>query len=199
LPALARKQFTFGCLNNPAKISEACLATWVKILQTIPGTRLLLLGGQSQEGAKRLLDRITKAGVLRDRVEVLPRLPREKYFETYRSFDAALDPFPYNGGVTTGDALWMGVPVLTVAGSNYAARQGLMVNRTLGLHEFTAGSADELPALAKLWKNRLPELAEIRSGLRERLLASPLGDAARYVRNLEAAYRKVWLKKLAGA
>jgi len=196
LPTFARKQFTFGCLNNPAKISEACLATWVKILQTIPGTRLLLLGGQSQAGAKRLLDRITKAGVLRDRVEVLPRLPREKYFETYQSFDLALDPFPYNGGVTTGDALWMGVPVLTVVGGTYVARQGLMVNHVLGLNEFTAASADELPGLAKQWKNRLPELAELRGTLRQRLLASPLGDAQRYVRNLEAALRRVWLAKL---
>ena len=196
LPCLTKKWFTFGCLNNPAKISEECLAAWTKLIQSIPGTRLVVLGGQSNAGVKRLADRFAKSGILRERVDVVPRVPRDKYHEAYGGFDLTLDPFPYNGGVTTGDSLWAGVPVLTVAGKTYVSRQGLMANAAVGLPEFVADSAESLVALAKDWTKRRDELATIRAGLRERLLASPLGDARRYVRNLEAALREVWAKRL---
>jgi predicted O-linked N-acetylglucosamine transferase (SPINDLY family) len=196
LPAAGQRKFTFGCLNNPAKISDSCLETWVTLLQTIPGTRLVLLGGQSQAGAKRLTDRFAKAGVLRDRVEVVMRLPKERYYQAYGQFDLCLDPFPYNGGVTTADALWMGVPVLTVAGSSYVSRQGLAVMAAVGLPEFVADTPATLLRLAKEWTQRRAELADIRAGLRERVAASPLADAPRYVRNLEASLRSVWLEWL---
>jgi protein O-GlcNAc transferase len=196
LPCLSKKTFTFGCLNNPAKISEACLEIWAKLLQAIPGTRLMLLGGQSNAGAKRLAERFMKAGVLRDRVEILPRTDKTKYFETYHQFDIALDPFPYNGGVTTGDAMWMGVPVLTVAGYSYVSRQGLMANASVGLTDFIADSPATLISLAKQWTQRRPELAEIRAGLRDRLMRSPLGDAKDYVEQLELALREVWSNRL---
>ena len=197
LPCLAKKWFTFGCLNNPAKISEACLAAWTKLIISIPGTRLVVLGGQSNAGVKKLTDRFVQGGILRDRVEVISRVPKDKYFEAYHQFDATLDPFPYNGGVTTGDSLWMGVPVLTVAGNTYVSRQGLMANAAVGLPEFVADNADSLIELAKGWTKRRDELATIRAGLRERLLSSPLGDAPRYVRNLETALREVWANRLA--
>lgn len=196
LPAAGKRQFTFGCLNNSAKISDLCLETWAKILQTVPGTKIVLLAGQSQAGAKRLHDRFVKAGVLRDRVEIVYRLPKDKYFEAYRNFDISLDPFPYNGGVTTADSLWMGVPVMTVAGMSYVSRQGTMVMSTLGLHDFIADSPEMLVQLAKEWTTRRTELAEIRAGLRDNLAKSPLADGPRYVRNLEAALRKVWRERL---
>ena len=198
LPALQQKQFTFGCLNNPAKISDACLGAWAKLMQSVLGTKLAILAGPSQASAKRLGDRFVRAGILRERIELLPRLSKEKYFEAYQQFDVALDPFPYNGGVTTGDAMWMGVPVLAVAGNSYASRQGVMANAAVGLPEFTARSADDLVALAKSWTQRRPELTAVRAGLRERLLMSPLGDGPRYVANLEAAYRQAWRDALAG-
>ncbi len=196
LPCLAKKWFTFGCLNNPAKISEACLAAWTKLVISIPGTRLVVLGGQSNAGVKKLADRFVQGGILRDRVEVISRVPKEQYFETYQRFDVTLDPFPYNGGVTTGDSLWMGVPVLTVAGNTYVSRQGLMANAAVGLPEFVADSPESLIDLARSWSKRRDELAAIRAGLRARLLASPLGDAPRYVRNLETALREVWANRL---
>jgi protein O-GlcNAc transferase len=198
LPALTRRPFTFGCLNNPAKISDACLDAWAKLIQTTPGSRLVLMAGQSAAGLRRLSDRFVKAGILRDRVQLVNRLPREKYFEQYADIDVALDPFPYNGGVTTCDALWMGVPVLCVAGTSYVARQGVMQMLTLGLGEFVVASPGELTDAAKMWMNRRPELAEIRAGLRDRLAASPLCDAPRYVRHLEAALRRAWVKTLPG-
>ncbi len=195
LPAASKRPFTFGCLNNPAKISDACLAAWARLIQSIPGTRLVLLAGQAQGGAKRLMQRFTEAGILRDRIELVLRLTKDKYFEKYSEFDVALDPFPYNGGVTTCDALWMGVPVLTVAGPSYVSRQGAMQMLTVGLPEFVADSPEGLVQLAKQWTTRRPELAQIRAGLRERLARSPLADGKRYVRNLENALRTAWRKR----
>jgi len=198
LPAASRKPFTFGCLNNSAKISERCLDAWVKLIQTLAGTRLVLLAGQSQSAQKRLSERFMKAGILRDRIQLVTRLPRQQYFETYHGIDIALDPFPYNGGVTTGDALWMGVPVLTVAGASYSSRQGVTQMLALGLPEFIAEDPDALIPLAKMWMNRRPELAQLRMTLRERLQNSPLADIPRYVRNLEASLRGEWAKRGTG-
>jgi protein O-GlcNAc transferase len=188
--------FTFGCLNNAAKISDACLDAWAAVLHAVPGSRLVLLAGQSQGGAGRLLDRFAERGIDRGRVEPVSRLPKEMYFAAYSRFDLSLDPFPYNGGVTTGDSLWMGVPVLTVAGASYVSRQGAMAMTAVGLPGFVAQSADELVRLAREWAGRRTELAEIRSGLRDRLASSPLADGPRYVRNLENALRQVWRERL---
>jgi predicted O-linked N-acetylglucosamine transferase (SPINDLY family) len=196
LPAASRKGFTFGCLNNAAKISDACVDAWTKLIQGAPGSKLVLLAGQSPSALKKLADRFARAGILRERIELINRLPRDQYFERYSTFDLALDPFPYNGGVTTCDALWMGVPVLTVAGTNYVSRQGVLQMTRVGLPEFVAESADALPALGKLWMGKRDELAAIRAGLRDRLSASPLCDATKYVRNLEAALRAEWAERL---
>ena len=198
LPASSRKGFTFGCLNNSAKISERCLDAWAKLIQSLAGSRLVLLSGQSQSAQKRLSERFMKAGILRDRIQLVTRLPKRQYFEAYHGIDVALDPFPYNGGVTTGDALWMGLPVLTVAGGSYLSRQGVLAMLAVGLPEFIAEDPDALIPLAKMWMNRRPELAEIRRTMRERLLASPLADAPRFVGNLEASLRSEWAKRCAG-
>jgi predicted O-linked N-acetylglucosamine transferase (SPINDLY family) len=196
LPAESHHGVTFGCLNNAAKISEACLETWATILHSIPGSRLVLLAGQSHAGAKRLLDRFAESGILRERVELIFRVPKHEYFATYGRFDLSLDPFPYNGGVTTGDSLWMGVPVLTVAGASYVSRQGVMAMTTVGLPEFVAESPQDLVRLAQEWTSRRQELASVRAGLRDRLAKSPLADGPRYVRNLEVALRQAWRQRL---
>jgi len=198
LPALSRKAFTFGCLNNAAKISDACVDAWTKLIQSSPGSKLVLLAGQSPSALRKLADRFARAGILRERIELINRLPRDQYFERYSTFDLALDPFPYNGGVTTCDALLMGVPVLTVAGNSYVSRQGVMQMTQVGLPEFVADSPAALVTIGKEWMRKRDELAVIRDGLRERLLASPLCDAERYVRNLEVALRKAWAERLPG-
>ncbi|MCU0705249.1 MAG: tetratricopeptide repeat protein [Fimbriiglobus sp.] len=198
LPALARRPFTFGCLNNSSKVSAACLDLWVSLLQKTPGSRLVLLGGQSGAGQRRLAERFVKAGILRDRVQLVPRMPRDKYLTQYTDIDIGLDPFPTNGGVTTADALWMGVPVLTVAGKTAAGRQGVMLMLAVGLGEFVVSEPDELPATAKGWMNRRAELATIRAELRERVADSPLCDHRRFVRHLEAAYRQMWAEAISG-
>ncbi|MCZ2342058.1 MAG: tetratricopeptide repeat protein [Bacteroidales bacterium] len=196
LPALSQRVFTLGCLNNAAKLSDACLTSWIEILRAVPGTRLVLLAGQAQMGAKRLLERVTQAGVLRDRVELLPRLPPEQYFARHQQFDLYLDPFPYNGGVTTCDALWMGVPVLTVRGTSYVSRQGVGLMTRIGLPGCIAESPAQLVGMVQEWSHRRPELAEIRRELRGRMAASVICDAPRYLRHLESAYRQVWQERL---
>ena len=196
LPGMSQKTFTLGCLNNAAKLSDACLEAWIEILRAAPGTRLVLVAGHAKAGTKRLADIITKAGILRDRIELLPRVPTAEYFAAHHQFDLYLDPFPYNGGVTTCDALWMGVPVLTVAGSDYRSRQGLGLMTRVGLPQFVADIPGELGSMVKEWSGRRPELADIRRGLRDRIAESEVCDAAGYVKSLETAYRRVWRDRL---
>ena len=195
LPSGVSNAMTFGCLNNAAKISDACCDTWAKLIAAIPGSRLVLLAGQSQSGAKRLTDRFLAAGVLRDRLQLVFRLPKKDYYEAYQMFDLALDPFPYNGGVTTCDALWMGVPVLSVAGNSYVSRQGAAVMAHAGLSEFVADSPAMLIELAKTWNANREWLADIRAGLRAQVASSPIANGKTYVRHLEDALRKAWQER----
>jgi predicted O-linked N-acetylglucosamine transferase (SPINDLY family) len=196
LPSLTTKNFTFGCLNNAAKISDACFSAWSAVLNAVPNSRLVLLAGQSSAGAKRLADRFAKAGIPRKRVELVYRLPRDQYFTAYEALDLALDPFPYNGGVTTCDALWMGVPVLTVEGQSYASRQGLAVLEALELPDFVAKKPSDLAELALSWSARRPELARLRASLRNRMQMSAVCDQPGYVKAFETELLNVWKKKL---
>jgi predicted O-linked N-acetylglucosamine transferase (SPINDLY family) len=197
LPSKTRRAFTFGCLNNPAKVSSACLESWARILKAVPKSRLVLLAGRSADGARALADRFTQHGIATDRLELVYRLPQNEYFEAFQPIDLALDPFPYNGGVSTCDALWMGVPVLTVAGRDYRSRQGLSLLNNVGLPEFVADSPEKLVELASTWSDQRDGLADLRASLREMMQASPITQAENYVRNLESALRAEWIKATA--
>jgi protein O-GlcNAc transferase len=198
LPALSSDTFTFGCLNNAAKISDACRRTWAKLLQEIPNSKLVVLVGQSKVGAERLTESFTSLGVKPEQLVLKYRLPKPEYFATYSSFDLALDPFPYNGGVTTCDALWMGVPVLTLVGDSYVSRQGVSILTHAGMPEFAADTPEALINIAKTWAENREVLAEIRAGLREQFSRSLVCDATAYVRSLEAAYRHAWRERVRG-
>ena len=168
-PPVARgRSFTFGCLNHPGKLSEPCVDAWAAILKAVPKSRLVLLAGVSVASADALAARFTARGVSSDRLELVYRLPLNDYFEAYQPLDLALDPFPYNGGATTCDALWMGVPVLTVAGRDARGRQGVTILNALGLPEFVADTPEQLVTLAATWADQRDSLADIRPGtLRE--------------------------------
>ena len=191
LPSQTRRSFTFGCLNNPAKLSDDCVVAWAGVLRSVPRSRLVLMAGRSADAARRLNERFTELGVAADRLELVYRLPPNEYFEAYQPIDLCLDPFPFNGGVTTCDALWMGVPVLTVAGADYRSRQGVSILNNLGLPEFVADSPEKLVELASIWSEQRAGLADLRGSLREMMQQSPLLAAADYARELEAAYRAV--------
>ncbi|MCS6865735.1 MAG: tetratricopeptide repeat protein [Gemmataceae bacterium] len=190
-PPLAgnRRTFTWGCLNHPAKFSEPCLDVWAEILQAVPKSRLVLLVGQSVQAAQALAAQFTRRGIAADRVELIYRLPWADYLAVYPSIDLALDPFPYSGGATTCDALWMGVPVLTLAGRDARGRRGVSILHAVGLPEFIADSPEQYVQLATTWAQQREALAELRCTLRELLRQSPMTDARRFVRHLEAAYR----------
>jgi predicted O-linked N-acetylglucosamine transferase (SPINDLY family) len=105
-----------------------------------------------------------------------------------------LDPYPFNGGTTTCHSLWMGAPVITLAGDRHASRMGLSMMTAIGLPEFVAHTPEQYVQIAVEMAQDLPRLAAIRAGMRNRLKASPLLDAVGYTRNLESAYRRVWGK-----
>ncbi|MBY0308654.1 MAG: hypothetical protein K2Q09_07925, partial [Phycisphaerales bacterium] len=115
--------------------------------------------------------------------------PEGDYFAAYQPLDLALDPFPYGGAVTTCDALWMGVPVLTAAGADARGRQGVSLLNALGLPEFIADSPDQLVSLAATWADQRQGLADLRLSLRDMMAQSPVTDAPGFVRKLEAAFR----------
>jgi protein O-GlcNAc transferase len=184
-------RFTFGSLNNPAKINDAVIRLWGRLLQAVPESRLLLQA-KSQEHRHRIASILTCFGVTHDRLEFVGWMPRSKYLSTYGQIDIALDPLPYNGITTTCDSLYMGTPVLTLAGQTTAGRAGQAILNTIGLEEFVAHTPDEFVETGSKLANDVPRLIKIRRTLRFRLAASPLMDAPRFARNMEAAYQQMW-------
>ena len=191
LPAAGRGQVTFGCLNNFCKVSAAALGAWGRLLREVPGSRLLLHAyGGSHRG--RVLERLKREGIAAERVDFAEFLPAEKYFELHRQIDIALDTFPYGGGTTTCDALWMGVPVVSLAGERAVGRGGLSILSNIGLPELVGRTEEEYVRIGAGLAGDLRRLAELRGTLRGRMEKSPLMDAARFARNVEAAYRQMW-------
>ena len=182
---------TFGCLNNFCKVSPESLATWCRLLRAVPRSRLLLHGA---EGAhrERLRQRAAFEGVEPERIEFVGTLPVARYLEQYHRIDIALDPFPYPGGTTSCDALWMGVPVVTLPGITAISRGGLSILSNLGLGELVAKSPDDYVRIAAELAADLPRLTELRASLRERMRSSPLMDAPGFARDVEEAYRRMW-------
>ena len=191
LPALQAGHLTFGCLNNFGKITAPCLEAWSRLLQAIPEARLLL---HAQEGGHRdrVWDYLEERGVGRDRLTFVGRSTIEEYLRLYERIDVGLDPFPYGGGTTTCDALWMGVPVVSLAGQTAVGRGGLSILSNVGLPELVGHDVSEYASIASRLAQDRPRLCELRSTLRSRMQRSPLMDAPRFARGVEAAYRTIW-------
>jgi predicted O-linked N-acetylglucosamine transferase (SPINDLY family) len=192
LPALSAGHVTFGCLNAFCKAGDAVLATWGRIMRSVPGSRLLM---HAHEGAHRrlALERLQREGIAPDRVRFAGYMPGADYLRLYQSIDIALDTFPYNGGTTTCDALWLGVPVVTLAGRLAAGRQGLTLLSNVGLPQLVSQTPEDYLRIAVDLARDLRRLADLRAGLRQRMLSSPLMDAPALARNMEAAYRQMWI------
>ena len=191
LPASSSGHITFGSLNNFCKVSPPALDAWCELLHAAPNSSLLL---HAKEGThrQRMIETIAKRGIDPSRLRFAGQLPLKQYIALYAGIDIALDPFPYGGGTTTCDALWMGVPVVSLAGSTAVGRAGLSLLSNVGLSHLVARSVDEYLRIALNLASDLPALAALRSSLRNRMLDSPLMDAPRFVRNIEAAYRQMW-------
>jgi hypothetical protein len=162
------------------------------VLQAVEGSRLLLHcpAGATQT---RLRQWFEAQGIAAHRLDLVPRTAtRAEFLELFQRIDIGLDPFPYNGGTTTCEALWMGVPVVSLAGRTAVSRLGLSVLTNAGLPELVAFSEEDYVRIAAQLAHDLPRLAELRATLRPRMQASPLMDAPRFARNMEAAYRTMW-------
>jgi predicted O-linked N-acetylglucosamine transferase (SPINDLY family) len=187
-PSHANGFITFGCLNTFSKASLPAQQLWARILLATPRSRLIL---HSPPGSHRdeILKRYSLAGIAPDRIEFVPQLKWSDYIQTYQRIDFALDPFPYGGGITTFDALWMGVPVVSLSGHTAVGRGGQSILSNIGLPELIAHSPDEyvkIAADAEKW-------TALRPTLRQRMQDSPVMDAARLARDIESAYRQMWM------
>ena len=176
-------------MNRAAKVGPRVAAMWAEVLRRVPGSRLLVAGAGRSPSLPRTL---AEAGIDPDRVEVVGRGPHERYLGAYRRVDVALDTYPYHGTTTTCDALWMGVPVVTMAGATHASRVGASLLSAVGLPDLVAGTPEQYVHTAAHLAGDLPRLAELRQTLRGRMAASGLRDEARFTRRLEAAYREMW-------
>ncbi len=194
VPALAAGHVTFGCFNKLPKMSDAVVAIWARILLAVPRSRLLLKATMlKSEAQKRAVqERFARHGIESGRLELEGPSSREAYLAAYGRIDIALDPFPFTGGTTTAEALWMGVPVLTLAGERFIARQGAGLLANAGLPDWIATDIDDYVAKAVCFAQDLPALARLRDSLRSRLLASPLCDAPRFSLHFEAMLRDMW-------
>jgi predicted O-linked N-acetylglucosamine transferase (SPINDLY family) len=197
LPALSAGHATFGCLNNFCKITPPTWAAWIELLRAAPASRLLLY---AHEGAhrQRLRDALVGAGIDPARLEFTGPVPAGQYFECYHRIDISLDPFPHGGGMTTFDSLWMGVPVVTLAGRTGVSRMGLSFLSNAGLPEWVARSSEQYVAMAAALAADVGRLRELRSTLRRRMLDSPLTNAPRFAQDVESAYRQMWRRWCAG-
>jgi protein O-GlcNAc transferase len=190
LPALAAGLVTFGCLGSPRKVQPEVVSLWTRVLSAVPGSRLMMYAEQHAHEAIRRA--FAAAGVRADRVELGGRVARRQYLQRYNRIDVGLDTFPFAGGTTSLDALWMGVPVVTLSGGSALHRAGVSIAMNLGLPELVASSQEEYVAKAVHLARDVERLSQLRAQLRPRLEASPLGDAARFARHLEAGYRAAW-------
>jgi predicted O-linked N-acetylglucosamine transferase (SPINDLY family) len=191
LPALTSGKLTLACLNNLSKVNPAVISLWVRILQALPQARLML-GNVTDSGIQqRLTDLFGEAGIVPERLMLQPRVSVPEYLALHGQIDLALDPFPYNGGTTTMHSLWMGVPVITLAGNHAVSRLCAAHLSRVGLDEFITHSEDEYLQCAVKFANDLPALNQVRQSLRQRMSASAC-DPAAITRQLEAAYRDMW-------
>ena len=191
LPAEKAGSITFGCLNNFCKVTAPAVDAWAGLLTALPQSRLLLHAYPGTH-CERMREEFASHGVSAERVEFTGYLPTAEYLRAYDRIDIGLDPFPLGGGTTTCDALWMGVPVVSLAGETAVGRGGLSILSNLGLAELVARDAGSYVEIAVELARDRSRLAGLRAGLRERMRASPLLDAPRFARNVEAVYRLLW-------
>jgi protein O-GlcNAc transferase len=194
-PCLTTGTVTFGSFNNATKLSAATLNVWATLLAELTDARLLLKGRSFADTTFRasFLRALTERGVSAERVELLPWLPNgAAHLALYNRIDIALDPFPYNGTTTTCEALWMGVPVVTLRGDRHAGRVGASLLTQVQLPDLIAGTVTEYVGIAVALARNPARLNDLRSSLRSCVAASPLCDAPAFARNIESAYRAMW-------
>ncbi len=202
-PSLNNGFITFGCFQTLPKINHGVLAAWAQILNACPQARLRLQAPQFSEEVQRarFTGRLQAAGIDAGRVDLLGPVSRELYFASYNEVDILLDTFPYPGGTTTAEALWMGVPTLTLAWPGMLGRQGQSMLENVGLHEWVARSEADYVQQAVAWgqggADECEQLQDLRRTLRSQAAQSPLFDSPRFARDWWAALQGLWREKMA--
>jgi predicted O-linked N-acetylglucosamine transferase (SPINDLY family) len=197
-PAIQSREtgpITFGCFNAFAKITQPMMRIWSDILRALPDSRMMLKSpGMEDAGiARRFLKMFEELGIGANRVQLRGREPDyAAHLNLYREIDIALDTFPYHGTTTTCEALWMGVPVIALAGQGHVSRVGVSLLSNAGLAELIANDPAEYVRIAVSLANDRPRLDDLRMTLRPRLEASPLMNAARFAREFESSLRLMW-------
>jgi predicted O-linked N-acetylglucosamine transferase (SPINDLY family) len=198
LPSEQGRPFTFGSLNNSCKINGEVLSAWAKLLLATPGSRLRLLAKQGSH-RRRIVAELGRLGIDAERVQFAEYLPATPGLEQgallsrYHDIDLALDTFPYGGMTTTLDALWMGVPVVSLVGGRNLGRAGLSLLSNVGLAELAVSGVDAYVAMAVGLAQDRPRLAKLRATLRQRMQGSPLLDAEGFTRKVETGFREMWV------
>jgi predicted O-linked N-acetylglucosamine transferase (SPINDLY family) len=194
LPARAAGHVTFGYFGRTVRLNDDVVAVWSRILHAVPGSLLVLNSAPYAEPAGRAdwTARFAAHGVGPERLKLICTTPQPRTWEAYGAIDIALDPFPHNAGTTTIEALWQGVPVLTLAGRPTVGRFGAAILHAVGLDDWVTGDTDAYVARAVAAAGDLDALAELRAALRPRMEVSPLLDAAGLARAVERAYRDLW-------
>lgn len=192
LPAAQSGAVTFACFANPAKMGPDLVALWGRLLARVPASRLLVVTNTLITVPRDYVNRFTSYGVPAERVQILGSKPYAEYLALHNSVDIVLDTVPFAGGTTSCIALWMGVPVVSLAGNAVPSRGGASLLHSAGLDELIAQTPDEYVEIAASLAGDVARLAALRSTLRDRMERSPLMDAARFTSNLESAYRGMW-------
>ena len=200
LPALANGYITFGCFNTMAKMNERVILVWSDILKQVPGSKLFLKAKQfaDQKVVSDVLAAYGKHGIPPERLIMEGPSKREAYLAAYNRMDIALDPFPFPGGTTSVEGLWMGVPVLTLKGDRFISHQGEAIAHNVGLTDWIAEDTDDYVAKAVQLSTDIQSLATLRSTLRPQLLNSPMCDAKRFARHFEEAMWGMWEEYMKG-
>ena len=184
---------TFGSFNSALKITSVMCRRWGELLSRVPNSRLLMVDINSEQKRESIRFDLFEMGISDDRIEFLPRVDLPVYYDLFSFIDISLDTFPYGGGTTTFDSLWMGVPVVTATGWTPASRSAASILSALGLDAWVAPSIDRYVEVAAGLAEDHQTIIELRRTLRQKLKASPLTDEATFVRDLEAAYRQMWI------
>ena len=184
-------EIRLGAFVGAAKISESALTLWGRLLADLPFARLLLVGVPPGQARQRIATRFSASGV-RERFSFLDRMPIEDYLRQMGQVDIMLDSFPYAGGTTSCDVLWMGVPVVSLAGSRSSSRSGASLLPLVGLADWVASNTEEYAGIVRRWANAPDELRQLRTGLRGRMEKSPLMDETGFARDWMAMIRTLW-------
>ena len=200
LPAGKNGYITLGCFNNPTKINETLLEKWAGIMQALPNSRLFLKGGAYDSAGlrRRVQDFMQGHGIAAERLRLEGQAKHYELLACYNDVDVALDPWPYSGGLTTCEALLMGVPVVTLPGPTFAGRHSATHLSNAGIPELVAEDWDQYQSCVLALASNPDNLSALRASLRKILLDSPVCDGPRYAGHLATALRAIWQRYCEG-